>query len=109
MISPATLGLPTYTDVPIGLVYVTRARTDHECSLCGFVIPKGDHHWSWKVAPSMWDGDSWFVGHVHAICDAVYRCSEWFDPGEALPDPSDFRSEILGEVVSATSSIVAFR
>jgi hypothetical protein len=48
----------------------------------------------------MGDGDYWFTGHTHVICDVVYRRSDWFDPYEPMPDPSDFRSELLEAVAS---------
>ena len=109
MTSDIVRDLPTAKTVGLGESYVVYGRKDHLCDLCGFVIPKGDPHWTWRLAPGQHDGDYWFVGRTHAICARVYRSSEWFDPHEPLPFPAEFRSEILAEVLWATSKVVAFR
>lgn len=92
--------LPTYRTASLGQIYVAKARKDHLCSLCEYVIPAGDHHWTWSLPPYMGDGDYWFVGRAHAICETIYRESDWLSD-DALPDPCDFRSELLAKVVSA--------
>jgi hypothetical protein len=62
------------------------------------MIPKGDPHWSWRIPPGEWD--TWFVGHAHAICREVYFASDWPTYDEALPDPGEFRGELLALVAS---------
>ena len=101
--------LPTSKTAGLGEAYVVRGRKDHRCDLCGFIIPKSDPHWSWRLAPGMNGSDYWFVGRTHPICHRVYWACDWFGFDDGLPDPGDFRSEILAYVVSATSSVVAFR
>lgn len=101
--------LPTAKTAGLGEAYVVVGRKDHRCDLCGFIIPKGDPHWTWRLAPSMHDGDDWFVGRTHPICQSVYQSSEWYDPYEPMPYADEFCTEILAEIVSATSTVVVFR
>lgn len=88
---------------------VVVGRKDHECDLCGWTIPKGDPQWTWTLAPGMHDGDGWFTGRTHPICDAIYRAWYWFDPYEPLPWPGDFRSELLADVVEVGPGGVVWR
>lgn len=97
------------TKAGLGESHVVTARKDHRCDLCGYTIPKGDPHWTWTLAPGMNEFDEWWTGRTHIICDRIYRASEWFDPYEPMPDPGDFKAEILADVLWATSKVVAFR
>lgn len=91
--------LPTYRTATLGSLYVARARKDHPCSMCDWTIPAGDHHWTWSLPPFMGDGDYWYVGRAHAICEELYSASDW-PLDEPLPDPLDFRYEFLDRAVS---------
>lgn len=104
-----SLGLPDRRQASVwGETYVVKARRDHECVLCGWTIPRGDHHWTWTLAPGAWDGDYWYTGRAHAVCLSVYRASDWCYFDDVLPEPGEFRSEILDLVEEATSRQVDF-
>lgn len=104
------LGLPDYRKGSAwGGSFVARARRVHICNLCGWTIPKGDHHWTWTMAPGVWGGDSWFTAHVHAVCRAVWAHHNDSRYEEELPWPPDFRSEYLAYVEWATSKTVKWK
>lgn len=91
-----------------GTTRTVRSRKEHRCDLCDWPIPKGDLHVTWTLAPSMWEGDSWFTGHTHVICEHIYRASGWFEPAEPMPFFADFWSEILAYVTEAEWGDVRF-
>lgn len=67
------------------------ARKDHVCAYCGLTIVKGSsYHW-WKGI----DAGRFWIGHAHTECQLAL----WWDNGywgdEDLPDPGEFRTDVL--------------
>lgn len=93
-----------------GTLRVVRGRKEHVCAFCDWPIPKGDPHYTWTLAPSTWDGDYWYTGRAHVLCDAIFKGHEdWMYWDDSLPEPGEFRSEFLGFCESVRGRVVTWR
>ena len=65
-----------------------KTRKQHRCQICERRIRQGAKAMYWA---GMYDGD-FQSGYAHAVCEHLFH--QHFD--DELPDPWEFRTEILG-------------